>query len=303
LLARYGRDVLSGWQGWSAAIVATLLTGLLVILETTDEAMRRWWAGHALTTDTVSGLLVLGITLLVVDQLVRLRQLKGRARAIGAQAAIVMAQATRAAREVSQAVAQGLGPGDRDDAADEFRTYMMMLLVGAPVLIDERASRTFLEQAQAVAGEMAQMLAATSKTSGPAAVSATRLDDALKRLREASTPLFQALDPATRAAVGGDESALPVRRRSHSGKSLRLAATRPARLPPVLGCYSGWGWRGWTAPRRSYGFRRGSASGCCIRLATAATSFGGFQLAQCLRCCAPLHSDRCSPMPPAWTLP
>jgi len=294
--------VLSRWHGWSAAIVITLLTGALVILDLTDESMRRWWTAHALTTDTVSGLLVLAITLLVVDQLVRLRQLRDRARAIGAQAAIILAQATRAAREVSQAVAQGLGPGNRDDAADEFRTYMMMLLVGAPVLIDERASRAFLEQAQVVGGEMAQMLAATAEASSPAATSSAQLDDALKRLRETSNPLFQALDPATRAAVGGDGSALPVRGWSHSGKA--SAWLLPGRLGcrPSWGAKGGWGWRSWATPRRSYGFRRGSASGCCVRRVTAATSFGGFRLPQYRHCCARPRSGRCWPMPPAWTV-
>jgi hypothetical protein len=70
-----------------AALVVTLLAGVLVIVEITDGAMRRWWAGHALTTGTVSGLLVLLITLLVVDQVVRLRQLNARARTVAAQAA------------------------------------------------------------------------------------------------------------------------------------------------------------------------------------------------------------------------
>ena len=49
---------------------------------------------------------------------------------------------------VSQATAKGAGPDDRDTAADELRTYMMMLLVAAPVLIDVRVSRSFLEQAR-----------------------------------------------------------------------------------------------------------------------------------------------------------
>ncbi len=102
----------SRWKGWSAATIATLLTGVLVIGEITDQAMRRWWAGHALTTDTVSGLLVLLITLLVVDQVVRLRQISDRARAVAAQAAIIMTQAMRASRSVSQAVAPGAGEGD-----------------------------------------------------------------------------------------------------------------------------------------------------------------------------------------------
>ena len=198
--------MLSRWWGWSAAILATLLTAVLVTLEINDGAMRRWWSGHALTTDTVSGLLVLLITLLVVDQVVRLRQINNRARAVAAQAAIILAQATRASREVSQAVTKGLGPGDRDDAADEFRSYMNMLLVGAPVLIDETVSRKFLEQAQALAAEMARSLAATGKASGSKAVSPTQLDDGVRRLRDAATPLFAVLDPETQAAVRGDES-------------------------------------------------------------------------------------------------
>jgi hypothetical protein len=198
--------VLSRWQGGLAAIVATLLAGVLVILEITDEAMRRWWSGHALTTDTVSGLLVLLITLLVVDQVIRLRQLRDRARAVAAQAAVIMTQAVRASRSVSQAAADGAGRSDRDAASDELRTYMMMLLVGAPILIEAKVSRTFLEQAQAVGALMAHMLGVMARSTGPVSPDA-RLGDAMQRLRAASTPLLQVLDPQTQAAVRGDESA------------------------------------------------------------------------------------------------
>ncbi len=203
----YGRGVLSRWQGGLAAIVVTLLTGVLVILDVTDGAMRRWWDGHALTTDTVSGLLVLLITLLVVDQVVRLRQINDRARAVAAQAAIIMTQAMRASQAVSQATAEGADPGDRDTAADEFRTYMMMLLVGAPVLIDARVSRAFLEQAQVVAADMARALGVTARSPSPGTLADARLDDAVQQLRAASTPLLQVLDAETQAAIRGDESA------------------------------------------------------------------------------------------------
>jgi hypothetical protein len=198
--------VLSRWQGGFAAVIVTLLTGVLVVLEITDEAMRRWWDGHALTTDTVSGLLVLLITLLVVDQVVRLRQLNDRARAVAAQAAIIMTQARRATRAVSQAVTPGSDPDGRDAASDELRTYMMMLLVGAPVLIDAKVSRNFLEQAQVVGGLMAHELGMAAKASGPAASAQARLDSAVQQLRAASAPLLQVLDPETQAAVRGDES-------------------------------------------------------------------------------------------------
>ena len=195
--------MLSRWQGGFAALIVTLLVGALMIFDVTDAALRRWWSGHALTTDTVSGLLVLLITVLVIDQVVRLRQINDRAHAVAAQAAIMVSQAIRSAQAVSQALA---GSGDRDAASDEFRTYMMMLLVSAPVLIDATMSRNFLEQAQALAGEMARALTATARTPGQASYPAARLDDALQRLRTASTPLLQVLDPETRVVVLGEQS-------------------------------------------------------------------------------------------------
>ncbi len=195
--------MLSRWQGWLAALVVTLLTGALMILEVTDAGLRRWWAFHALTTDTVSGLLVLLITVLVIDQVVRLRQISGRARAVAAQAAILVSQAIRSTQAVSQALT---GSGDRDAAGDEFRTYMMMVLVGAPVLIDAAVSRNFLEQAQSLGGERARALAAAARAPGQADYPAARLDDAVQRLRTASTPLLQVLDPETQRAVLGDQS-------------------------------------------------------------------------------------------------
>ena len=197
--------MLSRWWGWLAALAVTLITAALLIGEVTDTAMRRWWATHALTTDTVSGVLVLLITLLVVDQVLRLRQINDRARAVAAQAAIIMSQAVRASRAVTQGVADGAAGSDRDAAADELRTYMMMLMVGAPVLIDARASRTFLEQAQAVAGLLALSLGETASSSASASVD-SRLDGAVQRLRDASTPVLSVLDPQARAAVLGDGS-------------------------------------------------------------------------------------------------
>jgi len=194
--------VVSRWQGWFAAIVVTLAAYTLIILDVTDAALRRWWSGHALTTDMVSGLLGLLITALVIDQVVQLRQIKDRARAVAAQAAIIVSEARRSTQAVSQALTDS---GDRDAAADEFRTYMMMLLVSAPVLIDAKASRNFLEQAQYLGGEMARVLGVTAGTAGQAASSTTRMDDAVQRLKDASAPLLQVLDPETRAAVRGED--------------------------------------------------------------------------------------------------
>jgi hypothetical protein len=196
--------VLSRWQGGSAAVVVTLVACVLVILDLADGPMRRWWDAHALTTDTVAGLLVLLITVLVVDQVVALRQINDRARAVAVQVGIMMTQATRTTQAVSQVLA---GKGDRDSAGDEFRTYIMMLLAVAPILIDAKLSRNFLEQAQRMGGEMGRALTVITKAPGQEEPSVTRLNHGLQRLRDASAPLLQNLDPEMRAAVSGDGSA------------------------------------------------------------------------------------------------
>ena len=149
----------------------------------------------------MSGLLVLLITVLVADQVVRLRQISERARAVAAQAAIVTGQAIRSAQAVSQVLA---GSGNHEAAGDEFRTYMMMLLVAAPVLIDAKTSRAFLEQAQALGGELVRALAA-ARTGSHGGYVPGRLDDAVRQLKNASAPLLQALDQETQRAVRGDQ--------------------------------------------------------------------------------------------------
>jgi hypothetical protein len=190
------------WQGWLAAVVVTVVAVWLVILDVTDFGFRRWWLGHALTTDTVAGILVVLITVLVVDQLGRRRQIRDRARAVAAQAGIMVEQASRASRAVTAALD---GSGERSAASDEVRTYMIVLLIGAPVLIDARITRNFLEEAQHLGGEMARALAATAQAPG-ATHSSARLDDAVQRLRTASAPLLQQLSPEERVVARDAES-------------------------------------------------------------------------------------------------
>ena len=110
--------------GWPAAILAMLITLALVAGELTNAGQRHWWAARPLTTDTVAGLLVLLVTVLVVNQLLNRRQARQRGHAVAAQAAIMVAQATRSAKAVSSVTG---GSGDRGAASDGFRTYMMML--------------------------------------------------------------------------------------------------------------------------------------------------------------------------------
>ena len=69
---------------WSAAVLAILVTLTLVVDELTNAGQRRWWAAHPLTTDTVAGMLVLLVTVLVVNQLLNRRQARQRGHAVAA---------------------------------------------------------------------------------------------------------------------------------------------------------------------------------------------------------------------------
>jgi hypothetical protein len=191
----------SRWLGWIAAAAVALAACVLVILDLTDAGLRRWWDDHALTTDAVAGLLVLMITVLVVDQVVRLRQGNARARAVAVQVAILTTQANIASRAVSQVLA---GSGDRDAAYEEFRTFTMMVLSVAPVLIDARTSRSFLERAQDLDAAMAQALSVLATVPGQEKSVAAQLDHTLQGLKSASTPLIQNLPGEMRSAVRGD---------------------------------------------------------------------------------------------------
>jgi hypothetical protein len=192
----------SRWLGWLAAAAAALVACVLVILDLTDAGLRRWWDDHALTTDTIAGLLVLMVTVLVVDQVVRLRQGSSRARAVGIQVAILTTQANIASRAVSQVLA---GSGDRDAAYEEFRTFTMMVLSVAPILIDARTSRNFLERAQDLDAAMAQALSVLATVPGQEKSVTAQLDDTLQGLKSASTPLIQNLPREMRSAVRGDD--------------------------------------------------------------------------------------------------
>jgi hypothetical protein len=200
--------MLTRWQGGSAAVIVTLIAAGLVIGDIADPGLRHWWVGHALTTDTVAGLLVLFITVLIADQLVRRRQLSDRTRAIAAQSAIIVGQAARSSRAVSDAL---IGSGDRDAAQDELRTYMLMVLVGAPVMIDAPVSRELLELAQSLGGEMARALLITrGKPQSPPAALAGQIGESFGKLRAAAAPLLQVLDLDELIAAGDTQGNVSV---------------------------------------------------------------------------------------------
>jgi hypothetical protein len=191
--------MLRQWLAWSWALIVTVITAGLVILDLTDRAVHHYWTEHSFSSSVLSGLLVLLLTVLVVDRVNRHRQLRNQARAIGAQAAIIVAQASRTVDAITSASSDE----DRDAAGDELRTYTQMLLVSAPVLIGADGPRRFLEDAQRLAGQLYRDLRDADKPP----VSKTVLDAGVKQLRTDAAPLLQALNQQQRAAVSSDETA------------------------------------------------------------------------------------------------
>ena len=192
--------MLSRYRGWSGALIVMVITGTLVVLEVTVESVRRYWSRHSFTSSVLAGVLVLLLTVLIVDRVIRIRQLKDQSRAVGAPVALIVAQASRAVDAITRAA---LSAEDRDQASGELRTYTQMLLTSAPLLIDARVPRAFLEAAQHVAAELFRALHAADEEVEP---TRTQLDYAVEQLRAAAAPLLKALSSEQRAAI----SQLPI---------------------------------------------------------------------------------------------
>jgi hypothetical protein len=169
----------------------------LVVLDVVDRGVRVWFDTHAFTTDALTSVLVLLITVLIVNRIVSVRQQQDRLMVIAAQAAIISRQARRTADLVKESLTTA---DQREPAADELRTYMAMLLVSAPVLIEGSTARAFLESAQRLAGVMSIAMENDPKRSNVAA----RLDAAAEAMRDAVTPLLAALDRSQLRAVESD---------------------------------------------------------------------------------------------------
>jgi hypothetical protein len=175
-----------------------VITVVLVVLDVTDGPIHRYWSRHSFTSSVLSGVLVLLLTVLIVDRVARMRQLKSQSRAVAAQAAVILAQASRTVDVITRTSPSA---DDREEASAELRTYTQMLLTSAPLLIGASVPRTFLETAQRVAAQMYRAVRASEDGADPGKAG---LDTEVDRLREAAAPLLAALSPQQRAAVSSD---------------------------------------------------------------------------------------------------
>jgi hypothetical protein len=187
--------MLSRFLPRSGALVVSVICAALVVLDTWNGSVRGYWSRHSFTTNVTAGMLVLALAVLIVDRVIRIRQLKNQSRALAAPAALIVAQASRTVDAVKRAT---LSAEDRDEASAEVRTYTQMLLTSAPLLIDARVTRAFLVAGQRVAAELFRALRAGDKELEP---TKAQLDRAVEQLREAAAPLVQALSSEQRAAI------------------------------------------------------------------------------------------------------
>ena len=192
--------MLSRYRPWSGAVVVMVITAALVVLDISDGSVHRFWSRHSFTSNVLAGVLVLLLTVLIVDRVIRIRQLKNQSRAVGAPCALIVAQASRTVDAVTRAA---LSAEDRDAASGEVRTYTQMLLNSAPLLIDESVQRTFLEAAQHVAAQLFRALHAGDEKTEP---TKTQLDHSVEQLQAAAAPLLKALSSEQRMAI----SQLPI---------------------------------------------------------------------------------------------
>jgi hypothetical protein len=194
--------VLKVWQAGVATIAVALLSSALVFLDLSDGAFRRWWSARAFTTDAIAGILVVLITVLIVNQALGIRRDRERFRATAAQASMVLGQAIRTTR----AVLARTTSDDRSAASDELRTYMIMLMIAAPILIDSRRPRAFLEDAQTLAGMLLQGQHPELRSSSKTVPSDVQLDEALQQLKITAAPLLAPLTAEERTAAGTEET-------------------------------------------------------------------------------------------------
>ena len=194
-----GASGIRQWTPWSGAVTVMVVTIVLVVLDVTDASIHRYWSRHSFTSSVLSGVLVLLLTVLIVDRVARMRQLRSQSRAIAATTAVIVAQASRTVDVITR---PSPSADDRDQASAELRTYTEMLLTSAPLLIDASVPRTFLETAQRLAGQLFRAVQA-SEDGKPA--DSAQLNAQVGRLRDAAAPLLAALSPQQRAAVSSDD--------------------------------------------------------------------------------------------------
>jgi hypothetical protein len=236
------------YGGWWGALTVMVVTATLVVLDIGDGSVHRYWSRHSFASSVLSGLLVLLLTVLIVDRVTRLRQLRSHSRAIAAQAAVIVGQAARTADSVARTSSSG---DDHDEASEELRTYTQMLLTSAPVLIDAEVSRTFLETAQRLAAQLFRALRDGGDET--AQQRKTRLDTAVEQLGE---PLLLSWSRSVATSVRPPAQTKSIRATPEAKRRLGILAqpAEPTQSDSLSATITGEGLAGEGVLRRRAGF-------------------------------------------------
>ncbi|MGC2191250.1 MAG: hypothetical protein WA751_02835 [Candidatus Dormiibacterota bacterium] len=139
------------------AAACVTLAGLLALVgcDLWVAPVSRWWDHHSFTANVISSLLVVGVTVLLLDEIVARRQREDRSQSVAVQGLILYGQARRANRVVLEL----LGGSDseqevRDEVGREVRDLANMILIASPALFDDPEARLFLEEVQRLAALM-----------------------------------------------------------------------------------------------------------------------------------------------------
>ena len=200
-----GSGVLKVWRAGVATVAVALLSSALIVLDLSDGAFRRWWSARAFTTDAIAGILVVLITVLIVNQALGIRRDRERFRATAAQASMVLGQAIRTTRALLACTTSG----DRTAASDELRTYMIMLMIAAPILIDSKTPGAFLEDAQTLGDMLVHVQHSESPSCFKTVPSDAQLEEALQQRKITAAPLLAPLTAEERTAAGTEETSQP----------------------------------------------------------------------------------------------
>jgi hypothetical protein len=131
----------------------------LVVCDEWAPGIRAWWGHRPFTTDVVSSLLVLAVTVLIIDEVLARRQRNDRAASVAVQSLIVYDQAVRTCDSVTSGLGGKVDEAYTDEARDEVRTLAAMILVASPSLFDDPEARLFLEEIQRMTGLLYQAVA------------------------------------------------------------------------------------------------------------------------------------------------
>lgn len=190
----------------AAVITVTLLA--LVACEIWVPTVRAWWDSHSFTGDVVSSLLVVGATVVIIDEILARRQRKERAVSVAVQVLIIYGQALRAydaliARPEVLSVAPGTDDAQLGGVRDEVRGLASMILVASPSLFDDPEARLFLDEVQRLVGAIyaSPSLGFARPAEGETENTVARLSASKSRVEARVVPLAARLPKQYRAGL------------------------------------------------------------------------------------------------------